>query len=125
MPNCPAGLDEDPQHLALRIEARRRLGVGQIRAMAKVDIEAFWGKEVTRVYIAGKLGEAKQVESTLTENGIDYAVEVEPFVTLILGILPSEYAGAGFYVLSEQAALARSILLAAGFTAGIEVDCHG
>ena len=90
--------------------------------MAKVDIEAFRDQETTRIYIAGRLSEAKQVENTLTQNGIDYAVEIEPYVRLILGIVPRKYSGAGFYVLSERAAVAKRVLLAAGFEEGIEVD---
>ncbi len=102
--------------------APRLLGVGRIATMAKVDIEAFRDQEVTRVYVAGKSGEAKQVESTLTENGIDYAVEIEPYVRMIFGIVPRKYSGAGFYVQSERAAVARRFLLAAGFDKGIEVE---
>ena len=90
--------------------------------MARLDFEDFLDKEVTRGYLAARVSEAKHVERILSENGIDYAVDIEPFLTLILGVFPSEYAGAAFYVPSGQAPFARSTLLAAGLKAGIEDD---
>ena len=93
--------------------------------MAKVDIEYFLEKEVSRIYIAARLAEAKQVENTLTEQGLDYAVEIEPFYKIVLGLFPCEYAGAAFYVLSGQATFARQALLVAGLKTGLvdeEVD---
>jgi hypothetical protein len=88
--------------------------------MARLDFEDFLDKEVTRLYLAARLSEAKRVETTLTANGIDYAVDIEPFFMVVLGIMPSVYAGAAFYVLSAQTPIARSTLLAAGLKAGIE-----
>ena len=87
--------------------------------MAKVEIESFEEKEVARVYIAERLREAKRVESTLSEHGVDYAVEVEPFYKLLLGFIPCEYSGAAFYVLSGQAPFARQALEVAGLKAGL------
>jgi len=89
-------------------------------AMAKLDLEDFLGKEVTRVYIAGELREAKAVEKALSEHGIDFTVEVEPYKKMLLGIFFNEYAGAAFYVLSERATSARSALLAAGLKVGLQ-----
>ena len=88
--------------------------------MPRLDIEEFADKELSRIYIADRLREAKFVESTLTEHGIDYAVEVEPFRKIVLGVLPLEYPGAVFYVLSGQASFARSALQAVGLIAGIQ-----
>jgi hypothetical protein len=85
-------------------------------------MEEFTGKEITRIYTAGRLKEATAVERALTEKGIDYTVDFEPFRTLLLGILPSEHVGIGFYVLSGQADFCRSILLDAGLRAGIEEE---
>jgi hypothetical protein len=90
--------------------------------MARVDFETWEGKEVTRVYIAGRLAEALHVEKTLTQHGIDYAVDFEPFRLLVLGIFPSEHIGVGFYVLSGQADFSKRALLDAGLTTGIEED---
>lgn len=88
--------------------------------MARLDFEDFLDQGVSRVYIAGDLGEAARVEKTLTVQSLDYMVVVEPYSKLLLGFFPSDYAGAGFYVLSDQAALARAVLLAAGLREGIE-----
>ncbi len=90
--------------------------------MARLELEDFLDREVRRVYLAGRLSEAKRVERTLTGNGIDYAVDIEPVLTLLFGIFPSESAGVAFYVLSGQASSARSALLAAGLKAGIQDD---
>ena len=87
--------------------------------MAIVDPERFADKEIERVYIAGQLGEAKGVEQALSENGVDYVVEVEPFETYLLGILPTKYDGVAFYVLSGQASLCRRILREAGLKGGL------
>lgn len=87
--------------------------------MAKVDIENFADKELSRIYIAARLPEAMQVESTLTEQGIDYAVEIEPYYKVVLNIIPFEYPGATFYVLSGQAHFARQALLKAGLKTGL------
>ena len=87
-----------------------------------VDAETFADKEIARVYIAGRLSEAKRVESALSEKGIDYAVDVEPFVTHVLGIFRNEYDGVAFYVLSSQAAFARQTLVDAKLRAGLVDD---
>ena len=85
--------------------------------MARIALEAFADKEVMRIYIAAELGEAKRVEKTLTEVGIDYAVEIEPYVTF--SFMSSEHAGAAFYVISGQAEFCRRALREAGLKAGI------
>jgi hypothetical protein len=90
--------------------------------MARLDPEEFLDQEVTRVYIAGNVGEANRVEETLTKRGFDYIVEIEPYLRRILGIFPSKVAGAGFYVLSDQGPPARAALRAAGLVAGLEDD---
>ena len=91
--------------------------------MARLDFDQFLEKELSRIYIAGELAEASRVEDILTRHGIDYAVEVEPYqkpmpMLFSLGM----YAGAGFFVLSGQAAFARGALLAAGLRSGIQDD---
>jgi hypothetical protein len=84
-----------------------------------VDPEAFDGRAVARIYIAGRLREAKQVEAALSEKGIDYAVDVDHFKTLLLGFIPREYEGVAFYVLSADAESARRLLEDAGLRAGL------
>ena len=84
-----------------------------------LEPEAFGDQDVARVYIAGRLSEAKRVESALSEKGIDYTVEIERFQARLLGILPREYEGVAFYVLSTNAVPARRILDEAGLRAGL------
>ena len=90
--------------------------------MALVDPETFDDKEVTIVYVAGRLKEGKQVEQVLSDNAIDYAVDSEPFQSRVLGILPVEYEGVGFYVLSAQADFCRRVLREAGLLQGLVVE---
>jgi hypothetical protein len=90
--------------------------------MALVDPATFDDKEVAIVYIAGRLSESKQVEQVLSENGIDYAVDVEPFEGRVLGIVRVEYEGVGFYVSSGQADFCRRVLREAGLVQGLVED---
>ena len=91
--------------------------------MALVDAETFDDKEVAMVYVAARLSEGKRVEQVLTDNAIDYAVDIEPFQSRVLGLLPVEYEGVGFYVLSGQADFCRRILREAGLVQGlVEAD---
>lgn len=90
--------------------------------MGLVDPTTFDDKAVAMVYIAGRVREGKQVEQVLSDNGIDYAVDIEPFESRVLGILPVTYEGVGFYVLAEQATVSRSVLRAAGLLQGLVED---
>ena len=87
--------------------------------MALVDPATFDGKEVAMVYIAGRLSEGRRVEQVLSDNAIDYAVDFEPFEGRVLGILPVEYEGVGFYVFSGQADFCRRVLREAGLVQGL------
>lgn len=87
--------------------------------MALVDAATFDGREVTLVYIAGRVNEGRQVEQVLSQHGVDYAVDIEPFQTTLLGILPVEYEGVGFYVASDQADRCCAALRAAGLVQGL------
>ena len=71
------------------------------------------------IYIAATLREAKRIEEVLTRQGIEYAVEVEPFVRYLFLIIPRRHAGATFHVLSGQGAYCREALAAAGLAAGL------
>ncbi len=84
--------------------------------MARVDPEALSHRELARIFIAGTLSEAQQVEEQLTLNGVDYVVQVEPFrASLFFG--PRN--GAAFYVSAEQADFCRMHLAAKGFGRGV------
>lgn len=92
--------------------------------MALVDPETFDDKELAVVYIAGRLSEGKRVEQVLSGNAIDYTVDIEPFQSRVLGILPVEYKGVGFYVLSAQADFCRRVLREAGLIQGLVEEDH-
>ena len=87
--------------------------------MALVDPATFDDKDVAMIYIAGRLSEGKRVEQVLSDNAIDYAVDIEPFHSRVLGILPVEYEGVGFYVVSSQADFCRRVLREAGLVQGL------
>ena len=86
--------------------------------MARVTLDDFEAREVSRIYLAAEVAEAKRVEQVLTANDIDYAVEVEPYVRM--SIFSSEYAGAAFYVLAGQAEYCKRALFEAGLKIGIQ-----
>jgi len=91
-------------------------------SMALVDPAAFDHKDVAMVYIAGRLSEGKRVEQALAQHAIDYAVDIEPFESRVLGILRVEYEGVGFYVLAGQADFCRRVLREAGLVQGLVED---
>jgi hypothetical protein len=73
--------------------------------------------DAQQVFLARKLGEARQVEEFLAEAGIDYNVEVEAYSrSLLFGTI--RY-GAAFYVTSAVAAECRQRLREAGFERGV------
>ena len=87
--------------------------------MTRVEPEALENHELARVYLAGTLAEAQQVEGLLTGTGVDYVVKVEPFRTsLFFGVRN----GAAFYVADGQADYCRSHLAAAGMAYGVQAD---
>ena len=93
--------------------------------MGLVDPTTFDGKEIALIYIAGRVSEGKRIEQILSEYAIDYAVDIEPFESRLLGILPIEREGVGFYVLVEHADLGRRVLRAARLLQGLVEDEGG
>ena len=59
------------------------------------------------------------MEGVLQRIGIDYAVEIAPYATRLLGLLPMQYKGAMFYVDAGQARVCRQALQAAELTKGL------
>ena len=84
--------------------------------MARVEPDALSHRALARVFIAGTLAEAKQVEELLTVNGVDYVVRVEPFRA---SIFFGPRNGAAFYVSVAQADYCRGHLTAEGFGRGV------
>jgi hypothetical protein len=76
----------------------------------------------TCIYSAARGDEAKRVEMVLTRNGIDYAAEIAPYATRLLGLFPTRYKRAMFYVVAGQARFCRQALHAAGITKGLVED---
>jgi hypothetical protein len=87
--------------------------------MARVEPGALSEKGVELVFIAGSVPEAERVEALLGENGIDFAVELQQFIRPGLFSSFDELTGAGFSVISGQAAFCRSLLRERGLTQGI------
>ena len=85
--------------------------------MAKTNFEAFEEKDISRIFIAKNLNEAKIIEKLLAENNIEYAINIEPFQPKSL--LQFELRGAAFYVLSGQGDFCRQIIVEEGLVAGI------
>ena len=86
--------------------------------MTRVEPEALENHKLERVYLAGTLAEAQQVEGLLTGTGVDYVVKVEQYRTSpFFGVRN----GATFYVADGQAAYCRSQLVAAGLGYGVQV----
>lgn len=86
--------------------------------MARVD-DADDLVDAERVFIAGTLREALQVEELLTAEGVEYAVQIEPFGT---SLLFSQRNGAAFYVGAAQAAYCRQRLTSEGLGRGVVRD---
>lgn len=83
--------------------------------MAHVDPEDLQDRE--RIFIARTLRQARKVEALLTDAGIDYAVQVEPYGrSLLFGTIRH---GAAFYVTAAHAAQCRERLVGAGFGKGV------
>ncbi len=87
--------------------------------MARVGPEHFEGLELAPVFLAASLNEATTVERILTDEGIDYLIEIEEFVS---GILTSPASGAVFYVAEDRARYCRDRFSRAGFDRGVIRD---
>jgi hypothetical protein len=86
--------------------------------MARIAMDDFADKEIARIYFAGRLSEARLVETELDKYNIDYAIEVESYLASALFWL-SEHKGAAFYVISGQADFCCRVLNEAALTAGL------
>jgi hypothetical protein len=87
--------------------------------MALVDPEAFADEELTKVFLAPTVAEARRAEAVLTERGVDYVVKPEPFGRTLFG---SPRMGAVFYVHVSQAEYCGDQLIAAGLGWGVLID---
>jgi hypothetical protein len=90
--------------------------------MGRVDLEAFDGRKLARVFIAMKMAEARLAEETLTGHGVDFVVLVEPVGRSLFG---SERNGAVFCVPDEQSASCAELLIQAGLAIGVVPEGDG
>lgn len=88
--------------------------------MGRVTMEGFEeGTEIVRVYLAASLREALEVETTLSEAGIEFAVEVEEFASPTALGSNAPRRGAGFWVREATAERAAGALERSGHLAGL------
>ena len=87
--------------------------------MGRIELEEFSDKEISRIFIADSTKKAEMAEDILTENDIDYAVSLEPFVEIAF---IAERNGIAFYVLSGQADYCRKLLASKGLSSGLTVE---
>ena len=80
----------------------------------KREASYFESREPVLIYIARKLNDALRLESILDAAGIDYGVEADEYRGGV--IFRSVKVGAFFYVLPEQANMARGVLLRNAYT---------
>lgn len=83
--------------------------------MGRIEIDEFSDKKISRICIATSVEEAKQIEDRLTENSVDFAVSLEPYIG---SILLSQRNGIAFYVLSGQEQYCRKLLANKGLSSG-------
>ena len=84
--------------------------------MARLDSDAFSGKSLVLVFIAGTVRETERAEAALVGAGIDYCLGAEDFVQ---GILSSTRTGVAFYVVEGQTSFARHELAEAQLQSGL------
>ncbi|HKF43237.1 MAG TPA: hypothetical protein VFF12_01960 [Myxococcaceae bacterium] len=89
--------------------------------MARLEAADFAERDTSLVYLAQDISEAEQVESLLTEQGIDFAVSLERYVSGPISLFLSERTGVGFTVLAGQAEFCRA-LLRPSFRRGVVED---
>jgi hypothetical protein len=84
--------------------------------MALIDPEAFGDEELSQVFLAPGMKEARRAEAVLSERGVDYLVQPEAYGRTLFG---SRRMGAVFYVRSSQAEYCAVELTAAGLGWGV------
>ena len=87
--------------------------------MGRIDIEDFSDKDISRIFIASSIKEAESAEDILTQNGMDYAISLEPYTRLFFG---TERKGIAFYVLSGQASYCRKLFELKGLSSGLTLE---
>jgi len=86
--------------------------------VGRVDRQDLDHQELERIFVAARLAEAQHVEEVLTLAGIEYVVDVEPFVAGIFSTFHPRY-GAVFTVRASQSMFCRERLIEAGLGRGV------
>ena len=86
--------------------------------MARFSLEELKDAQLKLVYIAGNVTDARAAEACLTDMGLDYAVNLEPFTTT--SMLGGVYAGVFIYVPASRHQECRTRLEACGLTDTID-----
>lgn len=84
--------------------------------MPRLDPDAFADRDLARIFITPKLGDARKAEAVLSGRGVDYVVVAEPVGRTLLGFTRT---GACFYVAADQADACADLLTAAGLSRGV------
>jgi hypothetical protein len=87
--------------------------------MGRVEPDAHTGQELSRVFVAFKLRDARRAEDVLSANDVAYVVTVEAFGRTLFGSLRN---GAVFAVAEDAASHAAALLARAGLGMGLLVD---
>ncbi len=86
--------------------------------MPRVTEDKFADKEIARIYIAESIKEATTIEQILTENGVDYLIDLEQYTRPSLLTSPIQ-TGVVFYVLAGQIDFCKGIIESKGMSRGI------
>jgi len=89
--------------------------------MARRMAEEFSGTPLGLVYIVGNTVDAGKVERTLTEQGVDYALSLEPFASTSM-MRPGDHTGLFVYVPTAQHRACREMLERSGLTDTVGLD---
>jgi hypothetical protein len=79
------------------------------------DEEFFGDEPLELVHLSRRLKEAKGVEQLLTDEGVEYLLEVGPYSARLLFVIPVQRHGVYFYVREGEAAEVRLTLRERGF----------
>lgn len=89
--------------------------------MARRTADELSGRPLSLVYIADNTVDAHKAERILTEQGIDYALSLEPFASTSM-LRPGDHTGLFVYVPTVQHRACRETLERSGLTDTVGLD---
>ena len=89
--------------------------------MGRVTEDDFADKDIARIYIAQSISEATTIEQILTENNVDYLIEIEQYTRPSILTSPIQ-TGVVFYVLLGQVDFCKRIIESKGMSKGIPYE---